>query len=212
MLTITLYDCATAPSPRRTRILLAEKAIEHDVVQVDLGAQEQLGDDFRAINPRCTVPALRTHDGIVLTENTAIALYLERLSPKPALLGNGPLQEALVIEWNARIEIEGLLAVAEILRNSSPRMKNRALTGPLDIEQLPGLAERGRKRLRYFFTVLNQQLENRDFIAIDDFSFADITAFVTVDFARWVKEVPGDEHANLNRWFATVGLRPSVQV
>jgi glutathione S-transferase len=33
---ITLYDCATAPSPRRARILLAEKGVPHDTVQIDL--------------------------------------------------------------------------------------------------------------------------------------------------------------------------------
>ena len=44
---ITLYDCATAPSPRRARILLAEKGIAHETVQVDLRGGEQLGEAFR---------------------------------------------------------------------------------------------------------------------------------------------------------------------
>lgn len=209
-MTITLYDCATAPSPRRTRILLAEKGIEYDVVQVDLATKEQLGDAYRAINPRCTVPALRTDDGALLTENTAIALYLESVAPEPPLFGSGSLEQAQVVEWNARIESEGLMAVADVLRNSSPHMKDRALTGPLDIEQIPELAERGRKRLRYFFDTLNDRLENRDFIAIDSFSFADITAFVVVDFARWVKEKPGEQHQDLVRWFESVAARPSA--
>ena len=56
---ITLYDCSTAPSPRRARILLAAKGVPHDTVQVDLRSGEQMGDAFRAINPQCTVPALR---------------------------------------------------------------------------------------------------------------------------------------------------------
>ena len=59
---ITLYDCATAPSPRRARILLAEKGVAHDTVQVDLRSGEQLGEAYRRINPQCTVPALRTED------------------------------------------------------------------------------------------------------------------------------------------------------
>ena len=57
---ITLYDCATAPSPRRARILLAEKGVAHETIQVDLRAGEQLGEAYRRINPQCTVPALRT--------------------------------------------------------------------------------------------------------------------------------------------------------
>ena len=53
---ITLYDCATAPSPRRARILLAEKGVAHDTVQVDLKTGEQMGDAYRQINPHCTCP------------------------------------------------------------------------------------------------------------------------------------------------------------
>ena len=37
---ITLYDCATAPSPRRARILLAEKGVAHDTVNINLGRGE----------------------------------------------------------------------------------------------------------------------------------------------------------------------------
>ena len=213
-MTITLYDFAAAPSPRRTRILLAEKGIEHDVVQIDLGSREQLGDAYRAINPRCTVPALRVEDGassVTLTENTAIALYVETLVPEPPLFGAGPTDRAMVVEWNARVETEGLMAVAEVLRNSSPRMKDRAMTGPIDLEQIPALAERGRKRLQHFFATLNSRLDGRDYLAIDTFSFADITAYVTVDFARWVKEVPSEEHTHLLRWFDAVADRESAE-
>ncbi len=52
------YDCLTAPSPRRARIVLAEKGIAHDVKLVDLSQREQLTPEFRAINPACTVPVL----------------------------------------------------------------------------------------------------------------------------------------------------------
>ena len=44
---ITLYDCSTAPSPRRARILLAEKGVVHHTVQVDLRSGEQLSDGAR---------------------------------------------------------------------------------------------------------------------------------------------------------------------
>jgi glutathione S-transferase len=91
---ITLYDCATAPSPRRARILLAEKGIAHQTVQVDLRNGEQLREAFRRINPRCTVPALRTVEGRILTDNAAITAYLEAFRPDPPLLGRTPLVKA----------------------------------------------------------------------------------------------------------------------
>ena len=71
---ITLYDCATAPSPRRARILLAEKGIVHETVPIDLRSGEQLSDAYRKINPQCTVPALRTEAGLLLTDNAAEAI------------------------------------------------------------------------------------------------------------------------------------------
>ncbi len=74
---ITLYDCATAPSPRRARILLAEKGIIHETVEIDLRKGEQLGDAYRKVNPQCTVPTLRTDEGLVLADNAAITAYLE---------------------------------------------------------------------------------------------------------------------------------------
>ena len=84
---ITLYDCATAPSPRRARILLAEKGVVHQTVEVDLRNGEQLSDAYRKLNPQCTVPALRTDEGLLLTDNAAITAYLEARYPQPPLLG-----------------------------------------------------------------------------------------------------------------------------
>ena len=54
-------------------------------------------------------------------------------------------------------------------------------------------------------------LEGREFLAIDAFSFADITAFVVLDFAKWVKVKPADGQVHLKAWFESVAARPSVQ-
>jgi glutathione S-transferase len=207
---ITLYDCATAPSPRRARILLAEKGITHHTVQVDLKAGEQMGEAFRAINPQCTVPALVTEEGTVLSDNAAIAAYIEARYPQPALLGTTPLEKAEVASWQWRIEFEGLMAIAETLRNSSPAMANRALPGPVDYAQIPDLAQRGLARVQQFFVTLNERLEGRDFVAAGQFSIADITAVVAVDFARIVKVKPGEQHPHLMRWRAAMGERASM--
>jgi glutathione S-transferase len=207
---ITLYDCATAPSPRRARILLAEKGIAHQTVPVDLRNGEQLGEAFRRINPRCTVPALRTVEGRILTDNAAITAYLEAFRPDPPLLGRTPLEKAEIASWNWRIEFEGFLAIAEGLRNGSPAMANRALPGPRDYAQIPELAERGRVRTQEFLAVLEERLQGRDFVAADMFSVADVSAVVAVDFARAVKVRPGEQHPNLQRWRASMGLRPAM--
>jgi glutathione S-transferase len=207
---ITFYDCATAPSPRRARILLAEKGVAHETVAIDLRNNEQLGDAYRAINPQCTVPALGLEGGQVLTDNAAIAAYLEARFPEPPLLGTTPLEKAEIASWNWRIEFDGLMAIAEAMRNSAPSMKERALAGPIDYAQIPELVQRGLARLNHFFDALNAHLAERETIATDRFSVADITAVVTVDFARVVRVRPGEQHPNLLRWRAAMARRPAM--
>jgi len=208
---ITLYDCSTAPSPRRARILLAEKGVAHDTIEVDLRNGEQLGDAYRRINPHCTVPTLRTDDGLSLTDNAAITAYLEARYPEPPLLGRTPAEKAEIASWNWRIEFEGLMAIAEAMRNRAPSLADRALPGPVNYAQIPALAERGLARVRQFFVTLNERLAGRDYVATDRFSIADITAVVAVDFSRVVK-VKADEqqHPHLVRWRAAMALRPAM--
>lgn len=207
---ITLYDCATAPSPRRARIFLAEKGVQHATVPIDLRSGEQLGEAYRQINPQCTVPALRTDEGTLLTDNAAITAYLEARYPEPPLLGRTPRDKAAIASWQWRCEFEGLMAVADALRNSNPAMVNRALPGPVDYPQIPELAQRGLARVQQFFVTLDEQLAGRDFIAADQFSIADITAVVTVDFARVVRLKPDDSLPHLLRWRAAMAQRPSM--
>jgi glutathione S-transferase len=209
---ITLYDCATAPSPRRARLLLAEKGIAHATVEIDLRSGEQLSDAYRKINPHCTVPALRTDEGLLLTDNAAITAYLEARYPEPPLLGSTPAEKAEIASWHWRIEFEGLQAIAEALRNGSPAMANRALPGPQNYAQIPELAERGVARVRQFFAALNDHLAGRDFIAADRFSIADIAAVVAIDFARVVKVKPGDQHPQLQRWRLAMAQRPAMSL
>jgi glutathione S-transferase len=211
-MTITLYDCATAPSPRRARILLAEKGVDHATVQIDLRSGEQLGDAYRAINPQCTVPALRTGEGVVLTDNAAITAYVEARWPEPPLLGRTPVEKAEIASWNWRVEFEGYTAIAEAFRNSTPAMVNRALPGPQDHAQIPALAARGLLRVQHFIDMLETRLAGRDFVVGDGLSIVDITAAVAVDFARIVKVKPGEQHPNLLRWRAALAQRPAFQL
>lgn len=208
---ITLYDCATAPNPRRARIFLAEKAVPYETVQIDLRAGEQLGAAYRQINPYCTVPALRAEEGLILTDNAAIAAYLEARFPDPPLMGRTPQEKAEVASLNWRMEFDGLMPIAEALRNSSPAMADRALPGPVNYAQIPQLAERGLLRVQRFFVELNERLAGRDFVAAGQMSIADITAVVAVDFARIVKIKPDDRHPHLLRWRSAMAERDSMK-
>jgi glutathione S-transferase len=204
------YDYARAPSPRRARIFMAEKGIEIETEQVDLGAKAQFEPAYRAVNPRCTVPALVLDDGTVLCDNASIARYLEEEFPDPPLLGTTPVEKALIAEWLARVEGEGLMGVAEALRNRSEFFKDSSLTGPERYAQIPQLAERGRARAAAFFTALDARLADHAYLAGDRFSAADIAAFVFVDFAGWIKLKPDAGLVHLARWYEAVAARPSA--
>jgi len=205
------YDCAVAPSPRRVRIFLAEKGLTVPTVQIDLRNGEQFSPAFRAVNPECTVPVLELDDGTTLSDSIAICLYLEECHPQPPLMGIGAYDKALVAEWQRRAERDGMSAMAEAFRNATPAFKQRALPGASEYAQIPALAERGRARVQQFFRMMNARLAEHEFVAGERYTVADITTLVAVDFAGWIKLAISDDCANLRRWHAQVGARPSAK-
>jgi glutathione S-transferase len=205
------YDCAGAPSPRRVRIFLAEKGITVPTVQVDLRHGEQFTDAFRAINPDCTVPVLELDDGTRIADAVGICVYFEALQPAPPLLGRDPQSKALIVAAQRRAERDGFSAVVEAFRNFTPGLKGHALPGPDGYEQIPALAERGRARVKRFFATMEAALAGRAFVCGADYSIADITTLVTVDFAQRIKLAIPEASVNLRRWYDEVSARPSAK-
>jgi glutathione S-transferase len=206
-----LYQSNASPNSRRVRIFLAEKAISMPVVPVDLAAKEQLSDAYAAINPRRVVPTLVLDDGTTIGEVPAILRYLEEVHPEPPLLGATPKTKALVTMWERRVEQEGFASVMEAVRNAVPALKNRAIAGPHDYEQIPALVERSKARVLNFYADFNARLAEVLFMAGDEFSVADITAVVTIDFATRAAGLPvPDEHTALKGWYESVSGRPST--
>jgi glutathione S-transferase len=205
------YDCATAPSPRRVRIFLAEKGITVPTVQVNLREGEHLTAAFRKLNPDCTAPVLELDNGAVINDAIAMCVYFEETRPEPPLIGATAQEKALTIAWNRRVERDGFYAVMEAFRNSTPGLKGRALPGPDDYEQVPALAERGRTRVRRFFETLNSRLGESPFVAGPRYSLADITAQVTIEFAKRAKLTPPESCTHLISWFTTISTRPSAK-
>lgn len=206
------YDCATAPSPRRARMFIAEKGLEIPTREISISKHQQLSPEFLSVNPRGTVPVLVTAQGNALTENLAIATYLEAMYPQPPLMGVTADEKADIMMWTAIAEAQCGLPIAEALRNSNPHMKGRAIPGTTNFDQIPELAQRGMQRLGLFFDMLETHLQNRTYVATNQFTLADITAFVFVDFARVVKYRVEDTHPNLKRWYAHIKARPSASL
>ena len=186
-----LYDFKMAPNARRVRIFVAEKRLDIPKIDVDLGSRGQLTEAYLKINPLGQVPALVLDDGTVITESTAICHYLEDVYPDPALCGCTPLERAQMMMWDRRVEQHGFAAVAEAFRNGSAFFKDRSVTGPADFPQIPALVERGTQRFANFLSLMEQRLGETEFVGGEHYGIADITALVTVDFARTIKGVTG---------------------
>ena len=125
------YDCATAPSPRRVRIYIAEKGLSDriDTVEINLRESAQMTPEFGAVNPNRTVPVLETDDGARFLSTQGCWRYLEAAFPEPPLMGRTPEEKGRVADLDWWAEMDGFMAVGEALRNSAPRLKDRALVG-----------------------------------------------------------------------------------
>jgi glutathione S-transferase len=202
-----LYSCAAAPSARRARMFLAEKGLRATIVEVDLRAGQHLEPAFLAVNPQGMVPVLELDDGARITENLAIAVYLDGLQPSPPLLGRDLLQRARVFQWHARLELEGLLPLADWVRNTHPAFQGRALPGVAAYEQIPQLAPRSERRVGRFLSILDGQLAQHEFVGGDSYSFADITAVVFIDMLRMASVTVAAELQALRAWHERMRAR-----
>lgn len=195
-----LYTFDPAPNPKRLQMFIDYKGIEIETHQVDMMAKAQLADEYRHINPACTVPALVLDDGTVLTEVIGACVYLEQLYPERPLLGTTELERAQVISWDHQLFLGVFMAIAEILRNSSPGFVDRALPGPVNVAQIPALAERGRMRLAPAWQGVDAALASRPFVAGNAVSLADIDLLIATEFAGWVKESVPPQCSNIHDW------------
>jgi glutathione S-transferase len=199
-----LYDTTIAPNPRRVRIFLAEKGIEVPTVQVDIGKRENQEPAFLAKNPMGGVPILELDDGTIIAESVAICRYFEELNPEPPLMGIDSTDRAVVEMWQRRMELEVALPVMMTFRNTHDYLKGR-------IVQVPEYGEVSRKHALTRFEWLDRELDDREFVAGDRYTIADITLLIGVDFGRVSNIRIDSEYKNLTRWYGEVSSRPSAQ-
>lgn len=201
---MVIYDSKTAPNPRRVRIFVAEKGIHIPYEEVDLGKAINRGEEFRKKNPSGTVPVLELDDGTCISETVAICRYLEELHPNPPLMGIDAKDRAIVEMWQRRMEFELLLPIANAFRLRHDFFKGK-------IRQLPEYAEVEKQNAEDRLVRLNNELANRQFIAGDRYTIADITALCAIDFGRVSKIAIQSEQINLARWHAEVSARASAK-
>jgi glutathione S-transferase len=209
-----IYDTPGFPNPARIRIVLAEKGLDAQIefVKVDLFAAEHKQDAFLAINPTGTVPVLELDDGTFISEGVAITEYLDNLDGNPTLTGKTPKQKAIIHMMQKRADDQLIDAIGIYFHHATPGLGDRLLA-----YKSPEWAHRkewGERHLdkfvrgmRYFDSVLKTQA----YIAGDEFSMADITAYAALLHAGLASVAIPDDCAALAAWQAKMSERPSVK-
>ncbi|MBO0903997.1 glutathione S-transferase [Jiella sonneratiae] len=200
-----LFDGGRAPNPRRTRIFLAEKGVDLELVPVDMAKLEHRSEAIASRNPLKRLPVLELDDGTIVTESIAICRYVEALHPEPALFGTTPLEIATIEMWNRRLELGLYASVAAAFRHSHPAMAE------WEVPQIPAWAEANRDKAVEFLKVFDAHLAESRYAAGEGFSVADITGLVAVDFMRPAKIAMPAELTNVARWYEAVSTRPSAK-
>ena len=182
---ITLYDADRCPYCARVRIVLAEKGIEYETVEVDL-------DDRPAWiyekNPLGRVPVLE-EDTFVLAESAVIDEYLDERYPEPSLWPADPAERAL-----------GRMLVFRFDELSKPYYALRRGD------------DGARERLDTALATLETVLQGQKFLSGREFGLADVAYVPWVLRARDRMDVDIEPFPALSEWVGRLEQRPSIAV
>jgi glutathione S-transferase len=183
-MTLTLYDAARCPYCARARIVLAEKGVEYEPVEVDLSDRPAWLWDK---NPRGRVPVLE-EDGFVLPESLAIMEFLEERWPEPALMPPDAADRALVRVLFARFD-DLSDAYYDARRGTDPDAPARL---DAELDKLAGL------------------LEDQPYLAGSAYTLADIAYVPWILRAESLLGVDVRRRDALAGWLARLEERPAV--
>ena len=201
-----LYTSHRAPNPRRVRWVMAEKGVEDvELIEIDILTGDHKKPAYRDKVGVPHLPALELDDGTTISESVAIGRYLEALYPEPNLFGRDAREQAVVEMWTRRCEFYLSNPIMLNVRHSHPAL------AALEAVQIPQVADYNRLSAERFMKTLDRHLAEREFIALDRFTIADIVATVGLDFARMVRYRPPAEFENLHRWFDACRARPAAK-
>jgi len=182
--------CSLAP-----HIVAREAGIPIELMKVDLAAKlTDSGEDFRAVNPKGSVPTLALSDGTVLTEGAVISQFLADRSPGVGLLpAQGSFERYRALEWLIFVATELHKAFGPLWRKDTPAEMRTTV-----IEML------GTR-----FSYLDRHLARHDYLHGHRFGIADAYAFTVLSWAP-VVGIDLKQWPNVAAYVARIAARPSV--
>jgi glutathione S-transferase len=194
-----VIDLYTAPTPNgwKASIMLEEVGLPYEVKPVQLDKLEQKEPWFLKINPNGRIPAIvdRDADDFAVFESGAILVYLAEKTGK--LLPTDARGRSLVMQW-LMFQMGGvgpMQGQANVFFRYAP-------------EKIPFAIERYQKETHRLYSVLDQELAKRPYLA-GDYSIADIATWPWVRLHGWAGVEIGDL-PHLQRWLDEMGERSAV--
>jgi len=196
-----LYDFLPCPFGQKVRIILAEKGLSYELVQIDLTQGDQRRPEFRRLNPFGRVPVLVDEDTTVY-DSTVIAEYLEDEYPEPPLLpavGSSALR-AQARTWEDIADTSFTVQVGQLM----------AEVGKTESERDSNRIQRLHQWIDQMLSFLNHQLQGQDFLA-SQFSVADIGFVPRLLVLKELGVDPAANRGNIDGWIKRIVERPSIQ-
>lgn len=124
---MTLYSGTTCPFSQRCRIVLYEKGMDFQIIDID---QFNMPEDIAVMNPYNRVPILVERD-LVLYESNIINEYIDERFPHPQLMPADPVMRARARLFLFRFEAE-LFSQVSILEAGNAKLADKARTSIRD--------------------------------------------------------------------------------
>lgn len=193
------------PNPRVVILAIAETGAKVEEVQVDLVSGENRQEAHLARNPAGQLPTLELDNGQCISEITAIAEYLDDVTPGASIIGSTPEERAETHMWVRRIDLNVCENMANGFRFAEglPLFENR-------IHVIPQAADDFKKIASDWLTKIDGLMGDNEFICGDRFTLADILLFAFLEFGGNVGQPLDAKCERLQAWYARVAARPSV--
>ena len=189
----------TTPNGRKVAIMLEETGFEYKMIPINIGKDEQFAPDFLKIAPNNRIPAIVDHDNndFSLMETGAILLYL---AEKTGQFLNSTDRDVYwrTMEW-LMWQMGGVGPMFGQVHHFTKYNAGKA----------PYAQERYEKEARRLYSVLDRQLDSREYI-VDDYSIADMAVWPWTARHDW-QEIDLYDYPNVRRWYMTMFDRPAVQ-
>jgi glutathione S-transferase len=196
-----LYDFLPCPFGQKVRIVLAEKGLSYELIQVDLAQGEQRRPEFLRLNPFARVPVLVDEDSTIY-DSTIIAEYLEDEYPEPPLLppiGASALR-AMARSWEDFADTSFTIQVGQLM----------AETNKTEAERDSNRIQRLQQSVDRMLNFLNHQLQGQEFLAAQ-FSVADIGFVPRLLVLKHLGLDPALNRSNVDAWTRRMLERSSIQ-